>query len=65
MAQRGITVPHTSIMRRVLRYVPEYERRWARFARPTGASWRMDETVIRIRVSARDPSEPRPSAAVG
>jgi len=34
MAERGIVVSHTTIMRWVLRYVPEYEKRWGRFARP-------------------------------
>jgi hypothetical protein len=33
MAERGIIVSHTTIMRWVLRYVPEYEERWDRFAR--------------------------------
>lgn len=33
----------------VLRYVPEYERRWSRFARPPGSSWRMDETAVAVR----------------
>jgi transposase-like protein len=49
MAERGVSVTHTTIMRWVLRYVPEYERRWARFARPVGSSWRMDETSVSIR----------------
>jgi transposase-like protein len=49
MAERGVTVTHTTIMRWVLRYVPEYEKRWARFARPVGSSWRMDETSVLIR----------------
>ena len=49
MAERGVTVTHTTIMRWVLRYVPEYEKRWARFARPVGSSWRMDETSVSIR----------------
>ena len=34
MAERGVVVSHTTIMRWVLHYVPEYERRWNRFARP-------------------------------
>ena len=38
IAERGVAVTHTSIMRWVLRYVPEYEKRWARFARPVGRS---------------------------
>jgi transposase-like protein len=36
-------------MRWVLRYVPEFERRWDRYARPVNSSWRMDETAIRVR----------------
>ena len=49
MAERELAVSHTTIMRWVLRYVPEYERRWARFARPPGSSWRMDETALSVR----------------
>jgi len=49
MAERGIIVSHTTIMRWVLHYVPEYERRWARFARPVNSSWRMDETAVSVR----------------
>lgn len=49
MAEQGIVVSHTTSMRWVLRYVPEYERRWARFARPPGSSWRMDETAVSVR----------------
>ena len=43
-AEQGTAVSHTTIMRWVQRYVPEYERRCARFSRSTGQSWRMDET---------------------
>jgi transposase-like protein len=49
MAERGVVVTHTTIMRWVLRYVPEYEERWNRYARPVHSSWRMDETAIRVR----------------
>jgi len=49
MAEQGIVVSHTTIMRWVLRYVPEYERRWSRFARSPGSSWRMDETAVAVR----------------
>jgi len=49
MAEQGVVVSHTTIMRWVLRYVPEYERRWARFARSPGSSWRMDETAVSVR----------------
>jgi transposase-like protein len=49
MAERGVVVSHTTIMRWVLHYVPEYERRWNRFARPVNSSWRMDETAVSVR----------------
>jgi hypothetical protein len=49
MAERGIVVSHTTIMHWVLHYLPEYERRWARFARSPGSSWRMDETAVAVR----------------
>jgi transposase-like protein len=46
MAERGIVVSHTTIHRWVIRYVPEFEKRWNRFARPVNTSWRVDETYI-------------------
>ena len=49
MAERAVEVFHTTILRWVQRYVPEYERRWARFLRPPSQSWRMDETEVVIR----------------
>jgi transposase-like protein len=49
MAERGIVVSHTTILRWVTRYVPEFERRWNRFARPVNLSWRVDETYINVR----------------
>src|SRR5258708_27696307 len=49
MAEREIVVSHTTIMRWVLQYVPEYERRWSRFARAPGSSWRMYETAVNVR----------------
>ena len=36
-------------MRWVQRYVPEFEKRWSRFARPVGGSRRVDETYVRIK----------------
>jgi transposase-like protein len=33
----------------VQRYVPEFEKRWSRYARPVGGSWRVDETYLKIR----------------
>ena len=49
MAERGIGIAHTTIMRWVQRYVPEFEKHWRRYARPVGTSWRVDETYIKIR----------------
>jgi transposase-like protein len=49
MAERGISVSHTTIHRWVIRYVPEFEKRWNRFARPVNMSWRVDETYIKVR----------------
>ena len=48
MAERGISVSHTTIHRWVIRYVPEFEKRWNRFARPVNNSWRVDETHIKV-----------------
>src|SRR5579863_2220818 len=52
MAEQGIAVSHSTILRWVQRYVPEYEHRWSRFAQPVAESWRMDETEIPIRGTA-------------
>src|SRR5664279_1043287 len=48
MADRGIRVTHTTILRWAQRYLPEFEKRWRRYARPVGGSWRMDETYIKV-----------------
>jgi hypothetical protein len=45
MAERGITLAHTTILRWVQRYVPDFEKRWSRYALPVGDSWRVDETL--------------------
>jgi transposase-like protein len=36
-------------MRWVQRYVPEFEKHWQRYARSLGASWRINETYIKIK----------------
>ena len=51
MADRGITLTHTTILRWVQHYLPEFEKRWSRYARLVGGSWRMDETYIKVRGS--------------
>src|SRR5262245_10021954 len=49
MAERGIEVAHTTIMRWVQCYVPEFEKHWHRYAQSVGTSWRVDETYIKVR----------------
>jgi transposase-like protein len=49
MAERGLSLAHTTIMRWVKRFTPEFVRRWNCFAIPAGRSWRVDETYLRIR----------------
>src|SRR6202158_335564 len=49
MAERGVEVSHTTTLRWVVRYVPEFENRWIRHARRIGSSWRVDETYVSIR----------------
>jgi transposase-like protein len=49
MAERGVKVAHSTILRWVTRYVPEFEKRWNRFSRTVGTSWRADETYVPIK----------------
>ena len=49
MAERRLSLAHATIMRWVQRYVPEFEKRWSRFARQAGGSWRVDETYVKIK----------------
>src|SRR3954468_15325788 len=48
MGERGIELAHTTILRWVHRYVPEFEKCWSRYARTVGGSWRCDETYIKV-----------------
>jgi transposase-like protein len=49
MAERGLSLAHTTILRWVKRYTPEFVKRWNRLGMPTGRSWRVDETYLKIR----------------
>ena len=49
MGERGIDVAHTTILRWVQHYTPEFEKRWSRFGKTVGGSWRMDETYVKVR----------------
>jgi transposase, IS6 family len=48
IAERGVKVDHTTIMRWVHQYSPEIEKKVRRYLRPTNDSWRMDETYIKV-----------------
>src|SRR5262249_35616914 len=48
MADRGVTLAHTTIFRWIQHYLV-FEKRWKRYARPVGGSWRRDETYIKVR----------------
>jgi hypothetical protein len=63
----SLSMVHSTIMRWVHLYAPEFERRWKRFARPAGPSWRVDETYVKVRrrvwcKSDEAPLVPRPRA---
>ena len=49
MGERGIGLAHTTILRWVQHYTPEFEKRWNRYARSVGGSWRCDETYIKVK----------------
>src|SRR3954451_21922166 len=49
MAERQLDVAHTTILRWVQRYMPEFRKRWQCYARSVGTSWRVDETYIKIK----------------
>ena len=49
MAERGLSLAHTTIMLWVRRYASEVVKRWNRFGRSCGRSWRVDETYIKVR----------------
>jgi transposase-like protein len=49
MAERGVVISHSTILCWVQRYVPEFERRWSRYARGVQSSCRMDETAVSVR----------------
>jgi putative transposase len=48
MAERGLSIAHTTILRWVQRYAPEFDKRWRRISSQAGTSWRVDETYVRI-----------------
>jgi transposase, IS6 family len=49
MAERGLNVKHTTIMRWVHQYSPIIDERVRKHLKNTNDSWRMDETYIKIK----------------
>ena len=49
MAERGLSVDHTTVWRWVQRYGSELEERMRRHLKPTNKSWRVDETYVKIK----------------
>ena len=49
LAERGITVDHTTLNRWVVRYSPQIAAQAQMRKRPTSRSWRVDETYLKVR----------------
>ena len=49
MAERGLSVDHTTIYRWVQHYAPELERRCRPYLQRTNDSWRVDETYVKVK----------------
>jgi transposase-like protein len=48
LLDRGVSVAPSTVMRWVIRYAPEFEKRWRRYEKAVGLSWRVDETYIKV-----------------
>jgi transposase-like protein len=48
MSERGVTVDHTTLFRWVQHYAPLMEKRIRWYQRYTDASWRADETYVKV-----------------
>jgi putative transposase len=49
LQERGVSVDHATINRRVQRYSPQLEQAFHRRKRPVWISWHMDETYIKVK----------------
>src|SRR5262245_65867986 len=49
MAERGVTIVHTAVLRWVQRFVTVFGKMWMKYARPVGSSWRVGETYIKVK----------------
>jgi transposase-like protein len=48
MGERGLTVDHVTIFRRVQRYAPEINKRMRPHLKMSGTSYRLDETYVKV-----------------
>lgn len=48
MAERGLSVDHSTVLRWALKMLPQLEKMFRCRKRPVGKSWRMDETYVKI-----------------
>ena len=46
---RGVEVDHSTLNRWVVKYVPRLDRQFRGRKRPVGASWRLDETYVKVK----------------
>ena len=49
MQERGVCVDYSTINRWAVRFLPLLEKVFRKHKRPVGASWRMDETYIKVK----------------
>ncbi len=49
LADRGVSVDHTTVYRWVQTYAPEIEKRIRPHLRPSNGSWRVDETYVKVK----------------
>ena len=49
MSMRGASIDHSTVQRWILKFAPLIEREVRKRKKPTGKSWRMDETYVKIK----------------
>lgn len=49
LKERGLPIDHATVNRWVIRYSPKLEAKFRHHQKPTGSSWKMDETYIKVK----------------
>ena len=49
LAERGVSVDHSTVARWVAKYAPQFEKAFRRTKRKPGDSWRLDEAYLEVR----------------